>query len=530
MKKKGIIAVFVGLSICVGAVGLTGCDNRTVSSGDENGNTFTYWTPLPAAIATHVQSYNEVEMYKELEKKTGIHIDFIHPAAGQEHEQFNLMLASREYPDMVEYSWTNYNGGVQKAIDDNVIIALNDYLDELPSFKNTMTGGYELSEIYRKNSTTDSGQYFGFTALNTGNYRIFGGPCIRRDLLKKYNLEIPETIDDWTNVLTTFKKNGISIPLTGDISSICTGGELNFAGAFGVGGRWYVDNGKIKYGPMEDGFRDYLALMNKWYKEGLLDRDISTNQTALIDSKIVNGDSAALVNGYLGGALGKYLAQKETDDPAWDIVGTPYPVLKKGDINEFPRMEADVGNTNIIAITTACKNPLKAAKWCDYFYSEEGLLLTNFGVEGKSYTMVDGKPVYAEDILNNKEGLSVNEAISLNCRATSPAPGFNQAGDYLEQYYKYEQQKESFKMWEANTNLGRVHKIPALFKTAEESDVLTSIEADLGTYVNEMIWNFISGEEALDNYGDFVNTLKKQFRIEECINIYQNVYDRYSNK
>ena len=527
--KKFKPAVLLCVSILCISLCFAGCSGKqAVSDGDIN--TFTYWTSLPAVLATLVQSFGEVEMYKYLEEKTGIHIDFIHPAAGQEGEQFNLLLASRDFPDMIEHAWVNYSGGAQKAIDDGVIIALDEYIDNAPNYKATMTDKYELSEIYRRNSTTDSGQYFGFTALNTGNFRIFGGPCVRRDLLAKYNLEMPVTIDDWTNVLTTFKNNGISTPITGSIGNVSNSGDLPFAGAFGVAGRWYLEGDTVKYGPMEDGFKDYLALMNKWYTEGLMDRDIATNQQTLIDSKIVNGDSAALFQGYLGSALGRYLGQKQAEDPAWDLVGADYPVLEKGDINQFPTMEEDVRKTNTIAITTACKDPAKAVAWCDNLYSEEGLMLTNFGVEGKSYNMVEGKPVYVDEILKNPENLSINEALQLHTRATSAAPGFNQAEEYLNQYYAYEQQRESFQKWEVNTAPGRSHKMPNLFSTEEESDIITSIQADLETYVNESLWNFISGGDSLDNYDKFVETLKNQFRIEEYQNILQQQYNRYISK
>ena len=59
----------------------------------------------------------------------------------------------------------------------------------------------------------------------------------------------------------------------------------------------------------------------------------------------------------------------------------------------------------------------------------------NFGVEGESYNMVDGKPVYTDQIFNNPEGLSIAEALSMYCRATVPAPGLKQAPEYLERSF-----------------------------------------------------------------------------------------------
>ena len=36
---------------------------------------------------------------------------------------------------------------------------------------------------------------------------------IRKDALEAVNLDVPETIDDWTEMLRAFKENGIEYPL-----------------------------------------------------------------------------------------------------------------------------------------------------------------------------------------------------------------------------------------------------------------------------------------------------------------------------
>lgn len=126
MNKKICAAALAG-TLALTALGLTGCGDGKTAESTEKAASFTYWMPVDANIATRVQTYNEVEMYKQREKDSGIHIEFIHPSLGQEAEQFNLMVASRDLPDMVEYGWHGYQGGPQKAIDDGVIIALNDY-------------------------------------------------------------------------------------------------------------------------------------------------------------------------------------------------------------------------------------------------------------------------------------------------------------------------------------------------------------------------------------------------------------------
>lgn len=131
MKKKLVTVALAG-TVAAAVLGLTGCGGggSDIKQPEEKATSFTYWVPMNANIATRIQNYNEVAMYQQREKDSGIHIEFIHPALGQEAEQFNLMIASRDLPDLVEYNWVNYQGGVQKAIDDGVIIKLNDYIDQ----------------------------------------------------------------------------------------------------------------------------------------------------------------------------------------------------------------------------------------------------------------------------------------------------------------------------------------------------------------------------------------------------------------
>jgi putative aldouronate transport system substrate-binding protein len=42
----------------------------------------TYWVTLHPNVAATLKNYNEIVAYKETEKRTGIHIDFQHPATG----------------------------------------------------------------------------------------------------------------------------------------------------------------------------------------------------------------------------------------------------------------------------------------------------------------------------------------------------------------------------------------------------------------------------------------------------------------
>ncbi len=94
-------------------------------------------------------------------------------------------------------------------------------------------------------------------------------------MLEEAGLEVPETMAEWTEVLQAFKDQGATKPY---VSSNIEGLKAAFLGAYDVRNSMYVQYGTqdIAFGAQQDGYRDWLAQMNAWYEEGLLDPDIQT--------------------------------------------------------------------------------------------------------------------------------------------------------------------------------------------------------------------------------------------------------------
>ena len=65
------------------------------------------------------------------------------------------------------------------------------------------------------------------------------------------------------------------------------------------------------------------------------------------------------------------------------------------------------------AISADSKYIKEIVQMFDYFYSEEGSLLMNFGIEGETYTMVDGKPTYTDAIAHDPEGRSILSMLNI---------------------------------------------------------------------------------------------------------------------
>lgn len=488
--------------------------------------TLKMFAAFPQKAQGLIKSSSEIAAYKELEKRTGIHIEFVQPPIGQEKDQFNLMVASNDLPDMIWYNWnTDVPGGPSKALSSGTINKLNDYIDKYAPNLQKVFAQYPQA---KKDSMLDDGTFYMMPFIKPDKtVRTVKGFTIRKDWLEKLNLKVPVTIDDWHNVLTAFKNNDPNgngkndeIPFV----SIKQDGYENFtqfATAWGVFNGFYSDNGKVKFGPIEPGFKDFLVTLRKWYSEGLIDSDIAINDQKQFDAK-VTGNTAGAYYGLASGNLGKYMNTVKPKQPTFELVAVPYPV---GPAGKSYNMMVDKGIPgNGVAITSANKHIAESIKWLDYQYSKEGGLLMNFGVEGESYTMVDGNPTFTDTILNNPKGLTPDQALALY--ATTGGASMVYDSRYYQQILTLPQQKEGIKTWAAADDS---KELPSITPTADESSKMASIMNEVNTYKDEMIFKFIMGQESIDNFDKYVQNIKNM-KIDDTLKIEQAALDRYNSR
>lgn len=481
--------------------------------------TLTYWMELHANVALVAKNFGETEYAKELQKRTGIKVKFLHPPAGQAREAFNLMLASGDLPDIIEYNWYSIPGGPNAAISNGAILKLNDiFAKNAPN----LTAYLKKNPLNDKLIKTDEGNYYVFPffrgAATDPSLLVTSGPIIRKDWLKELGLQLPQTLDDWYVVLKAFKeKKNSPSPLSleyNQLSQMFSSGVDNFGG-------FYLDNGVVKFGGIEPNRKQYFATLNKWYQEGLLDKNFATVNRKIIDANILGNKSGATY-GSGGSGLGRYM--QATKDPKFDLSATIFPVTKKGVTGRFGFASPAFGNNQgSAAITTKCKNPAAAAKLLDYNYGKLGHKLVNFGIEGVTYEMKGVVPTYTQFVMKNPEKLSMTQVMSKYMRGHTNGP-FVQDPNYLKQYYELPSQKEAMKLWSKNQYLS--YMLPPVTPTQAESQELAKIMNEINTYIDEMTLKFVMGVEPLSKYDEFVAQVKKM-GIDRAIQINQAAYNRF---
>lgn len=490
----------------------------------------TYYVANSSNVAATLKSFGEMTVYKEMEKKTGINLAFQHPPIGQEVEQFNLLMASTKYPDIIEREWPSAPGGPAKYLKDGVILRLNDLIDKYaPNLKKILTNNPE----WLKQIRTDEGDIYCFPFLRSDPYlQTFAGLTLRGDWLDKLGLKMPTTVDEWHDVLVAFKTkdpngNGKAdeIPFNPWKDNNTRGGYNFFAfvGAWGIGMNWFQDKGVVKYGPLQPEFKEFLKVMAQWFKEGLIDPDYITTNLAQIDAKWTNNQQGAAVMN-TGSGIGKYIPLMLPKDPKVKFAPAPYPVLKAGDkpiLGQRDNAFTGIG----AAITTANKRVVETVKLLDFAYSPEGHMLFNFGVEGLTYKMENGYPKYTDEIMANPQKLPLVQAMSKHFRSAFNGP-FLQDKRYIEQFANLPEQQEAIKIWSQPSN---EKQLPPITPTQDESKKFATVMADVTTRYDEGFNKILQGQLPVDAWDQVVKDFK-QMGIDDAIKIQQAALERYNKR
>lgn len=509
-RKAAITVAAIG-----SAVALAACGGEKATTGDSTSTHIDYWIPLSGNASQIVTNLAETPLSQKLMEKFGCTIEYQHPAQGQDGEKFNLLVASGDLPDIIEYKWmTGYQGGPQKAIADGVIYPL-DIEKDAPNLYAYAKENPDVDKMMK----TDDGQYFGYPFIRGDEYLLTSaGLIVREDWLQDLGLEMPETLDDWTNMLREFKANKSSgAPIGSSLTGAINQGA--FVSAFGIQDGFYLEDGKVVYGPVDDRYKDFLEFMNGWYKEGLIDQDYASPNAASAQANMLNG-----VNGVAfascGSGIGRWMAA--APDDKFSVTGAKNPVMNKGEVPMFGNYQNPVTGT-VAVISMDAENKELCAKLLDYGYTEEGKMLFNFGIEGESYNMVDGYPTYTEEITNNPDGLSM--AVSMSRYTMSHAEScFIQDKRYMEQYAQLPQQKMALDNWMA-TDVAE-HFLPPITLTMEQQMELISAIDNINTYKAEMQVKFITGVEPIENFDKFREGLKER-QLDLYLQYQQEAYERY---
>ncbi len=436
---------------------------------------------------------------------------------------WNLMLASGDMPDFVSNSDKStletlaYQGG---------LIPLNDLIEEYaPNIK----AAFENDPGFQAGCTSRDGNIYEVRKYN----EIYSAEYwwIRQDWLDNLGLNAPTTVDEWYDVLTAFRNedpngNGTvdEVPLFDRLAATLTPDEYLYL--WNSSTEFYPVDGQMVYEPMEEDFKTAVTNLAKWYKEGLVDPEIFTRGSTSRDTLLGNNVGGATHDWVSTGGYNDSLADSI---PGFNMVAIAPPANQHGDILE--RSCRDSGGSTGWAITSACEDPVVAIKYMDYWFTQEGQYLSNFGIEGLTYNMDDEGNVTYTDIIMNSDSSAITELRSYGVAFVQPSI---QLAAY-EYAFMTEAGKAATELYNANLQWYNPEQPTytdgelALSYTEEESSEYSSIMTSIRTYVDEKLQGWILGISDFEaDYDDFIQELIDR-GIERATEINQGAYEFWLN-
>ena len=474
-----------------------------------------------AADLVNVETMEGMLVLDTLQEVTNIHFDVVAANGAAEQDNFNLMIAAGDYTDIIS-SMEFYSSGLEGAVEEGIIQDLAEVLPEkCPIYWNKLTENTNtLMRAY-----TDSGYMPTICVLYPEVGQEVIGPVLRGDWLDEWSMEMPKTFDDLYAYLEKAKSEKGAI--YDMVSTDGLAGDLAMGENISLGGYEVVD-GQVEFGMAQPAFKDYLKFMNQLYTNGIISQDFFADTASDLNS-------AARLNFGLGtNSLVSVGANNTSDiimnvtDEAFEMRVMPYVTVDGTTENHLgPDTLTDtMKDPDPWAFSTECDDIDPLLEMVEFMFSDEGYLLTNYGVEGETYTLDEnGDPQYTDLIINNPDGLSYFFASYVY--ATNAATGFfPYINDMAKTFYEFNDNQ-----WQVFEDLKKLSDCAYTYPsyasmTTEESADYSSIESDMSTYMDSKVLEFIVGSADIDaEFDTFVDTLY-EMGLQDLIDIKQAAYDR----
>ena len=488
----------------------SGTDSSTPDSADEP-----YSLPLvsdgSAAISIStsdckVKGYSYTDnlpVWAKLEEETGVKIDWrVTPSSDYDSVIQTQLAAGVDLADFIDVP----DGAPMKYVNDGLIVPVTEQLEKYGYYTNQF---YEANPYVKPFVTGTDGEIYFFTSDTAGSY-LTDPECwmIRQDWMDKFDLDMPETLDDWYNVWKTFLDKDANGNGERDEIPFQIGAKGNLTKAFGdVYGLnlnnestgWLVDgNGKVQYGYAQPELKEFLAWANKCYSEGLVNQDFSNttgDATAKQMGQGLVGSSRALIS-YI--PVNNKLLESSNIEGKYVAVPTP----PKKDASSEPSILPLGGTVLTWGFSKDCKDLDTKFKFIDYCYASQSAVYGMcFGIEGLSYEIgSDGLPAYTSYALDNPD---MGLASVIRSLGGMPYFPFTRSMNGYWSHGVLQGNKQDPELVKAAENMQPYLTLSfprRMLMTEEEQSVIGQYMTDIETRVDEMMYKFVMGQESLDSF------------------------------
>ncbi|MFE6075225.1 ABC transporter substrate-binding protein [Paenibacillus sp. NPDC057886] len=395
---KCSVALALSLSL------LAGCSsgNDSLESNEENASETSPMT-LTFFGADSNANWNKMQddVGKEITKQTGITLD-AEFAVSDPSQRLALIAASGDYPDLI-----SPKGDLGKLVDAGAMLDLTDLIDQhAPNIKKLF--GDQIKRLRYSNDDPSIYVIPTYSAIDGVSFVAGAGFELQHRAVKEAGYPQINTLQDYENVIRSYlekhptDENGnknIGMTLNADdwhIQITVTNPAAETTGKSGDG-EYYIDpeTHEATYHFRTEGEKEYFQWLNHMYNTGLLDQESFVQKNDQYLAKVASGRVIGLIDADWGYSDGeKALKAAGKNDQTYGHYSVTLSDQYKDNRHQSTGFMAGWG----VGITESAEDPVRAIKFLDFLASEEGQILNYWGIEGKQYTVEDGKRVVPADV------------------------------------------------------------------------------------------------------------------------------------
>ena len=410
------IPMWLGIAACDQAetLPMTDTEMAVADTATETGETPAWqnYASEPVTLDWYVNyswfasPWGENLVTKTITEETGVDINFITPN-GTETEKLNALIASNSLPDLITIGW--WEPQVTEMILGDKVYALNELADQYDPYF-WQVSNEDTVRWY----TQDDGNIYGYPNSSVTPQDVEDGENAQSNQTFLVRKDIYEAIG--SPDMTTPEGFCDAVKKAAELFPTVDGAPL-----IPIGAHVFDDSGNVSFdkylmnmlavpwekdGKLYDRYTDseyirWLKVFRELAEEGYLANDIFVDSRTQMEEKLAEGRYFCMIYQYTDMlSQQKELYAKDPDKIYLAIDGP-----KDSNQDDPMRPTTNINGWTVTMISKQCEHPERAIAFLDYLLSEHGQKMIYLGVEGKTYDIVDGKPVVKPEV---KELLDTN--------------------------------------------------------------------------------------------------------------------------
>ena len=484
---------------------------------------------------------NKRTIFKRLQEQTNVEIKWTAIQGDQWADKITLNMSDPNKLTDFVFTAGFSDSNLLKYADYGAIIPLEQYIDAyMPNLKSV----FDKYPEYRTMCTDVNGHIWSLpwieqlgsekTAIQTVGNMSF----INKKWLDFLNLEIPETVDEFEQVLIAFRDHASELQeefgIDGSIipmSCIVNNGDQDPAILINGFGEGYgdadkdrhiavTDDKKVICSATQEGYKKGIQWLHKLYEQKLIDPEAFTQEWSTYVSK---------------GKSGRYGVCF-----SWDVANidnlkdwVPLPVLTADTTNLTPQNSSFTSgfDRGRCVVTSVAKNPALVCAWLDQMYAPLQSPQNNWGTYGEDdefdiFEMgenEDGEPMLKHAPLGDASPVEVREAEAVG----GPLAILDEYyGKYVtcpdDAQYRLDWIKDYF-----TPDMHTKYVYPNVFMSREDTETLSNLQADIQKTINAKKSDWIMNGFDDADWDKYLKSLDA-YGLNEYLELFQKYLDAYN--